>query len=36
MFEAGRVQLYVQRTQHIHRIMANYMPLASCCGDLLA
>ncbi len=27
---------YMQRTQHIHRIMANYMPHNKRSGDLLA
>ncbi len=38
MFEAPTAAAirYMQRTQHIHRIMANYMPHNKRSGDLLA
>ncbi len=37
MFEALTAAIrYMQRTQHIHRIMANYMPHNKRSGDLLA
>lgn len=37
MFEALTAAIrYMQRTQHIHRIMANYMPRNKRSGDLLA
>ncbi len=37
MFEALTAAIrYMQRTQHIHRIMANYMPHNQRSGDLLA
>ncbi len=37
MFEALSAAIrYMQRTQHIHRIMANYMPHNKRSGDLLA
>lgn len=37
MYEALTAAIrYVQRTQHIHRIMANYMPHNKRSGDLLA
>ncbi|WP_348235441.1 GNAT family N-acetyltransferase, partial [Salmonella enterica] len=37
MFEASTAAIrYMQRTQHIHRIMANYMPHNKRSGALLA
>ncbi|MEZ1649930.1 ribosomal protein S5-alanine N-acetyltransferase, partial [Enterobacter hormaechei] len=37
MYEALTVAIrYMQRTQHIHRIMANYMPHNQRSGNLLA
>ncbi len=36
MFEAHVGIRYMQRTQHIHRIMANYMPHNQRSGALLA